>query len=49
MWGLITGSIAGLIDGILIIVAYLLYPIVIVIFGFSTSSTAAFCISSGRS
>jgi hypothetical protein len=34
MWGLITGSIAGLIDGILIIVAYLLYPIVIVIFGF---------------
>ena len=34
MWGLITGSIAGLIDGILILVAYLLYPIVIVIFGF---------------
>ena len=34
MWGLITGSIAGLIDGLLIIVAYLLYPIVIVIFGF---------------
>ena len=34
MWGLITGSIAGLIDGILILIAYLLYPIVIVIFGF---------------
>ena len=34
MWGLITGSIAGLIDGILILVAYLLYPIVVVIFGF---------------
>jgi hypothetical protein len=34
LWGLITGSIAGLIDGILIIVAYILYPIVIVIFGF---------------
>jgi hypothetical protein len=34
MWGLITGSIAGLIDGILIIVAYILYPIVVVIFGF---------------
>ena len=34
MWGLITGSIAGLIDGLLILVAYLLYPIVIVIFGF---------------
>jgi hypothetical protein len=34
MWGLITGSIAGLIDGILILLAYLLYPIVIVIFGF---------------
>ncbi len=34
MWGLITGSIAGLIDGILILVAYLLYPVVIVIFGF---------------
>jgi len=34
MWGLVTGSIAGLIDALLIIVAYLLYPIVIVIFGF---------------
>jgi hypothetical protein len=34
MWGLITGSIAGLIDGVLILIAYLLYPIVIVIFGF---------------
>ena len=33
-WGLITGSVAGLLDAILIIVAYLLYPIVIVIFGF---------------
>jgi len=34
LWGLITGSTAGLIDGLLIIVAYLLYPIVIVVFGF---------------
>ena len=34
MWGLITGDIAGLLDGLLILVAYLLYPIVIVIFGF---------------
>jgi hypothetical protein len=34
MWGLITGSIAGLLDAILILVAYILYPIVIVIFGF---------------
>jgi hypothetical protein len=34
MWGLITGSMAGLIDGILILVAYILYPVVIVIFGF---------------
>ncbi|HEY1759980.1 MAG TPA: hypothetical protein VGG72_31705 [Bryobacteraceae bacterium] len=34
LWGLITGSMAGLIDGILILVAYLLYPIVVVIFGF---------------
>ena len=34
LWGLITGSIAGVIDGILIIVAYILYPVVIVIFGF---------------
>jgi hypothetical protein len=33
-WGLITGSLAGLLDAILIIVAYLLYPIVVVIFGF---------------
>jgi len=34
LWGLITGSMAGLIDGLLIVVAYLLYPIVVVIFGF---------------
>jgi hypothetical protein len=34
LWGIITGDIAGLIDGVLIIVAYLLYPIVIAIFGF---------------
>lgn len=34
MWGLITGSLAGLLDALLILVAYLLYPIVIVIFGF---------------
>jgi hypothetical protein len=34
LWGLITGSIAGLIDGILILVAYILYPVVVVIFGF---------------
>jgi len=34
LWGLVTGAIAGLIDGILIIVAYILYPIVIVVFGF---------------
>ena len=33
-WGLITGSLAGLLDGILIVIAYLIYPIVIVIFGF---------------
>jgi hypothetical protein len=34
MWGLITGDIAGLLDALLILVAYLLYPIVVVIFGF---------------
>jgi hypothetical protein len=34
LWGLITGSIAGLIDGLLIVVAYILYPVVVVIFGF---------------
>src|SRR3984957_7927755 len=34
MWGLVTGSIAGAIDGILILVAYILYPFVIAIFGF---------------
>jgi hypothetical protein len=34
MWGLVTGTVAGVIDAILILVAYLLYPIVIVIFGF---------------
>jgi hypothetical protein len=34
LWGLITGDIPGLLDAILIIIAYILYPIVIVIFGF---------------
>jgi hypothetical protein len=34
LWGLITGAIAGVIDGILIIIAYILYPVVIVVFGF---------------
>lgn len=34
LWDLVTGAIPALIDGILIIVAYLLYPIVVVIFGF---------------
>jgi hypothetical protein len=34
LWGLITGSVSGVIDGILILVAYILYPVVIVIFGF---------------
>ena len=34
LWGLITGAIAGIIDGILIIIAYILYPVVIVVFGF---------------
>jgi hypothetical protein len=34
MWGLITGSLAGLIDGLLILVAYILYPFVVAIFGF---------------
>lgn len=34
MWGLITGDLPGLLDAILILVAYLLYPIVVVVFGF---------------
>jgi hypothetical protein len=34
LWGLVTGSLAGLIDGLLILVAYALYPIVAVAFGF---------------
>lgn len=34
LWGLITGDIPGLLDAILILVAYILYPVVIVIFGF---------------
>lgn len=33
-WGLITADIPGLLDAVLILVAYLLYPIVIVVFGF---------------
>jgi hypothetical protein len=34
LWGLITGDLPGLLDALLILTAYLLYPIVIVIFGF---------------
>jgi len=34
LWGLVTGSIAGLLDGLLIVVAYILYPFVVAIFGF---------------
>jgi hypothetical protein len=34
LWGLITGATAGIIDGILIIIAYILYPVVVVVFGF---------------
>ena len=34
LWGIITGDIPGLLDALLILVAYLLYPIVIVVFGF---------------
>lgn len=34
MWNLITGAVSGLLDAILIFVAYLLYPIVTIIFGF---------------
>ncbi len=34
MWNLITGEIAGLLDAILIFIAYLLYPIATLIFGF---------------
>lgn len=34
LWGLITGDIPGLLDAILILVAYILYPVVIVVFGF---------------
>jgi hypothetical protein len=34
LWGLVTGSVAGLIDGLLVIIAYILYPVVIVVFGF---------------
>lgn len=34
LWGIITGDIPGLLDGLLIIIAYCLYPIVIVVFGF---------------
>ena len=34
LWGLITGDLPGLLDALLILVAYLLFPIVIVTFGF---------------
>lgn len=34
LWGLVTGSTAGILDAVLIIVAYILYPVVIAIFGF---------------
>jgi hypothetical protein len=34
LWGLVTGSTAGILDAALIVVAYILYPVVIAIFGF---------------
>jgi hypothetical protein len=34
LWDLISAGVAGFLDAILIIVAYILYPVVIVIFGF---------------
>lgn len=34
LWGLVSADLPGLIDAILILVAYILYPVVIVIFGF---------------
>ncbi len=34
LWGLVTADLPGLIDALLILVAYILYPVVIVIFGF---------------
>jgi len=34
LWGLVTADLPGLIDAILILVAYFLYPVVIVVFGF---------------
>lgn len=34
LWGLISADLPGLLDALLILVAYLLYPIVIVVFGF---------------
>jgi hypothetical protein len=34
LWGLITADIPALLDGLLIIVAYILYPFVIAVFGF---------------
>ena len=34
MWGLIAGDLPGLLDALLIIVGYLVYPIVVVVFGF---------------
>jgi hypothetical protein len=34
LWGLITGDLPGLLDALLIIVGYLIYPIVVVVFGF---------------
>ena len=43
------GPSLGLIDGILILVAYILYPIVIVVFGFFYIFYGAFCISLARS
>jgi hypothetical protein len=34
LWGMVTAGVSGFLDALLIIVAYLLYPVVIVIFGF---------------
>ena len=49
LWDLISAGVAGFLDAILIIVAYILYPVVIVISDSFTSSTAASSTSLDRS
>lgn len=48
LWGLVTSALAGLIDALLVLVAFVLYPVVIAIFRFFYLLYGSFCTSLAR-